>query len=152
MPTLHVHHSVQFVMPVESARYVRLGSTVLNVVRHVLVAVLEDVRSTRGGAMPVLEDHMDLSVIRSVQQGAPILDVIKTEPATNAYVQITMDYTATFNAAVYVCMTRAKGGQVNVLYNVTVDVRSVIQVQANASRANKAISTERIVNHATMIA
>jgi len=63
---------------------------------------MADVRSTWGRALPVLEDHMDLSVSRSVQQGAPILDVIRTEHATIATIQMCMGYTATFNAAVYV--------------------------------------------------
>jgi len=102
MKSLPARHSAPRVLIQGNVRHVRLGFTVLNAVRHALLTVLADVRSARGRAMSVLEGHMDPSVSRSVQQGAPILDVIRTEHATNVKIQICMGYTATLDAAVFV--------------------------------------------------
>jgi len=46
---------------------------------NVLANVMEDVTTTQGRVLPVGVDRMDLSVIKHVQQGAPILDVTVTE-------------------------------------------------------------------------
>ena len=90
MIKLLVRHSAPRVLTLESARRVRLVSTVHNVVRHAPLAVLVDVKLISECAMLVASDITDLSVISSVK-GAPTSVAIRMEPVTSALIQIYMD-------------------------------------------------------------